>query len=548
MHSQTVTMQVLTGHSGNSINIPVNTLSHSVTVNTTVNTTTSPSDTYPGTLKIYYQKNTTSPAIVTNGGDGGSLLFLGGTTAVRQILFSLNAAQFNPDGGFIYAEYQTYSGLKFKSSNFPVKVTTTPIDPGNGGGSNSCALYEFVPYNGIPILPYHNPQSQEWYIMPENLPYYFFTGPGQPVYSSARINLRDIGTTYPTSCDFDIHVRPIFKSIGNVALTIDNTISSSQYITQGASSQPINGNAATLSYVTGGRGNQVTNIIPLNHYQWQQRIVKTYEINWTGYKNYMATYGWQDIPGATGQNYTPPTTTGIIEYRRLIIENPDDSRFNWNTASSNVVTIYAISNTNIGNSICCNQTITDMNNIPVANGTGPINLIGDLTYQWQSSLDQQNWTNIYGANNYHYQPKSSSRGSGGRRNYPVYMRRILTHNSTGMSYISNIVTYNYQIGASKISSNSIDNLDFKTETEINSKELDIIIYPNPTSSTLTISSNNSSLPLIVKFFDLTGRQVINNTILSYNSTPIDISNLPRGTYIVTVENNDQKINKRIIKE
>ncbi|UUC45269.1 T9SS type A sorting domain-containing protein [Flavobacterium cerinum] len=549
IHAQTVTLQVLTGHSGNSINIPINTSSHSVTVYTTVNMPAPPSDSYPGTLKIYYKKDTTSPAIVANGGDSGGLLFLGGTTAVRQILFSLNSAQFYPEGGFIYAEYQTYSGLKYKSSNYPIKIISTPTDPGNGGGSNTCSLYEFVPYNGIPILPHHDPQYQEWYITPENFPYYVFIGPGQPVYSSARINLRDIGASYPSSCDFDIHVRPIFKSIGNVALTIDNTISSSQYITQGTSPQTINGNSATLSYVTGGRGNQVTNIIPLTHYQWQQRIVKTHEINWSGYKNYMATYGWKDIPGANGQNYTPPVTTGVVEYRRLIIENPEDSRFNWNTASSNVISVYTISNTNVGNSICCDQTITDMNNIPAANGTGPIYLTGDLLYQWQSSLDQQTWTNIYGANNYHYQPKSSGRGSGGRRNYPVYLRRIITDRSTDISYISNIVTYNYQIGSSKMNSDiTINNLELKSETEIKIKELEITIYPNPTSSILTINQNNDSLPLIVKLFDLTGRQVINDKILNHDSTQIDISELPRGTYIITLENDNQKINKRVIKE
>lgn len=547
INAQTVSMQVVVGNSGNTINIPINTSSYDVIIATSVSMTTSPSDMYPGTIKIYYQKNATSPAIVANGGDGGSLLFQGATTAVRQILISLNSAQFNADGGFVYAEYQTYSGSKYKSSNFPVKIVPTPTDPGNGG-STSCALYERVPYNGIPILPYHDPQYQEWYILPENVPYYIFNKPGQPVYSAAKISQRNIGSTHPTSCEFTIDVRPIFANIGTPAFTIDNTITSSQYISQGSIPQAITGNSATLYYTTGGRGNQVNHVIPLSSYQWQKRIVQSYEIPWAAYTNYMINYGWQNIPGATGQNYTPPATTGVVEYRRLIIENPEAPYYNWNTAASNVISIYTISNANVGNTICCDQTVTDMSNNPMANGTSPINLSGNIYYQWQSSLDQQNWTNIYMANGYNYKPASSSRGSGGRKNYPVYMRRILIHATTGISYLSNIITYHYQIGLSKMNNDTLNTLELKNEAEVSPKELDIKIYPNPTSSILNINTNTDLSTFTVKIFDLIGRQVVPQNIVNSNSIQINISDLPNGTYIVTIESNDQKINKRIIKE
>lgn len=537
INAQTVSMQVVVGNSGNTINIPINTSSYDVIIATSVSMTTSPSDMYPGTIKIYYQKNATSPAIVANGGDGGSLLFQGATTAVRQILITLNSAQFNADGGFVYAEYQTYSGSKYKSSNFPVKIVPTPTDPGNGG-STSCALYERVPYNGIPILPYHDPQYQEWYILPENLPYSTFNGPGQPVYSASKINQRDIGGTYPTSCEFNIYVRPIFTNITS-RFFIDNTIASNQYVNQGTSPQTITGNSAILTYTTGGRGDQVNHVIPLNNYQWQKRIVQSYEIPWAAYTNYMINYGWQNIPGATGQNYTPPATTGVVEYRRLIIENPEAPYYNWNTAASNVISIYTIGNTNVGNTICCNQTITNINNIPTINGNSPISLNGTIYYQWQSSADQQNWSNIYMANSYSYKPASSGRGSGGRRNDTSYMRRILIHMNTGISYISNTVAYTYQIGAAKINADAI-NLELKN--------LDLTIYPNPSQSVLNIDNNNMLLPLTIKFFDLTGRQVADYELTNSNSFQINISTLPKGTYIVTAENNSQKTIKRIIKE
>jgi hypothetical protein len=69
---------------------------------------------------------------------------------------------------------------------------------------------------------------------------------------------------------------------------------------------------------------------------------------------------------------------------------------------------------------------------------------------------------------------------------------------------------------------------------------DLIIYPNPTSDYITISNDKIKEATIV---DFTGK-----TLLKSTSKTIDLSNLPKGVYIlnVTIENG-KSISKKVIK-
>ena len=81
---QTVTINSLTVNNVSvsslvPVNLGTNSISN-VSFSTEVKLPSAPSDSYPGTITVYYQKNTSSPAIVPQGGNGGNLLFFGGTS------------------------------------------------------------------------------------------------------------------------------------------------------------------------------------------------------------------------------------------------------------------------------------------------------------------------------------------------------------------------------------------------------------------------------------------------------------------------------------
>lgn len=66
---------------------------------------------------------------------------------------------------------------------------------------------------------------------------------------------------------------------------------------------------------------------------------------------------------------------------------------------------------------------------------------------------------------------------------------------------------------------------------INEEQISLMIYPNPASDELYIEgySNNAEL----KIFSITG-QIVKNELLQNEHTPIDISSLNRGTYLLQV--------------
>ncbi len=99
----------------------------------------------------------------------------------------------------------------------------------------------------------------------------------------------------------------------------------------------------------------------------------------------------------------------------------------------------------------------------------------------------------------------------------------------------------------KIKANSTlslqENLDHQLKTEV---------YPNPFQSKLIITQNQKCNNPIhqIEIVSLVGKscyQLI-NTSTTYENIEIDLSFLPKGSYIVRLHNNDQLITKKIIKE
>lgn len=91
-------------------------------------------------------------------------------------------------------------------------------------------------------------------------------------------------------------------------------------------------------------------------------------------------------------------------------------------------------------------------------------------------------------------------------------------------------------------------MDLKAlKIEDNSLDLQVKIYPNPTSQMLYVSHPELN-SFAVQITDLNGKQLYSGTI--DKDQPLDVSHYPQGMYLVTIENKvtNQKNTYNIIKK
>ena len=86
-----------------------------------------------------------------------------------------------------------------------------------------------------------------------------------------------------------------------------------------------------------------------------------------------------------------------------------------------------------------------------------------------------------------------------------------------------------------------DGLDCATAGVDDQNQLDISIYPNPTSDIVYIEGNYTQLKAVV--YDILGKQVMNEPI----TNSIDISQLEKGVYILQLSDGAKLTTQRIIK-
>jgi hypothetical protein len=127
------------------------------------------------------------------------------------------------------------------------------------------------------------------------------------------------------------------------------------------------------------------------------------------------------------------------------------------------------------------------------------------------------------------------------------------------------VTYNNSLNqpenkwiAGEAINNNPDNLKFMYSIHVKNSSLvsiedeelqsEIILYPNPTNESLTVSFNNEFYNPEAEIFNLKG-QLIKKTIGSSNneSLTIDVSKLSKGIYILRLHDNESSITKKFIK-
>ena len=168
----------------------------------------------------------------------------------------------------------------------------------------------------------------------------------------------------------------------------------------------------------------------------------TYTYQWQSSPNGTT---WTDIAGATSATYTSGALTATTQFRRSVTSGACGTVY----SSAITVTVYAnLTAGTIGTAqnICANTA-------PAAfTQTAPTGGTGTYTYQWQSSQDGTNWTNIAGA--------TAATYTSGALTVSTYFRRNVTSGSCGtVSSNSILITVTYvpnQPGAMTISSINAD--------------------------------------------------------------------------------------------
>lgn len=482
-----------------------------------------------GTIKIYFSKGNALGSNVADNGDGGAIYIGGGNVATRSFSIKLYSGDFNVSGGYIYAEYKTYSGVAYKSSNISVKkneTSTTPTTPTTPESSDS--YFQYIPYGGFPILPEFNNYfvNADNILSSDNIESQVWVDENEFEYTSQTSNRIYKYTTLREKTTFNDGRSPVYSreikasptNFYGTSAIVNNTIESNQYLTNDEIPKTIIGNQATKT--EGTRGQQVTT--NLTNYQWQSRI--KFPVKWSYFKYYFADskYSWTDITGATEQNYTPPKSEEGMEYRRLILEEKSAPQTKYRkSAASNVVNIISLDSDSTKNIICCDQTIAIDK---VAN-----RIVGDYQeyVQWQISNDGINWEDIFGANSKDYLPKltpSETRTYGG----------VTT--PTDIKFYRRLY---YEFNVRKYFSSNIIKITFEIPTKYNNGS--IKIYPNPATSILNIENTFTQRGDYLKDSNITilnimGKIVNSNNfeIINVNHISINVSDLPIGVYFINI--------------
>lgn len=532
MFGQKVTLTPTVVNGSNVNNGPINlggSTSSTISLNVKVETPTNSPDN--GTISIYYEKSPALGANIARGGNGVFLNFGGGKIGIINFVIYLDSADFNTSGGNIYAEYKNYAGATYKSSNIAViKDGTSPPPP-----PLPYKYIEIVPYGGTPILPlfheYSYVSSQEWVnnddqIIQLGSPFY------QGVDLREKTTFNDGSITYSGKINYNIvNFLPQFDN-----LYVNNTITGNQYLTTGQVPEMIVGNEPTESHTikaTGGgrqRDQSVRNSLKSYNIQWQSRI--KYPSTWTNMSAvFFSMYGWRDISGATQMNYLPPQTNTGMEYRRLILEDPNDKSSYRRCAASNVIEIIPLITNATKNTVCCDQTVSSDNLASPLNG----DFHNFSYYQWLVSQDNVNWDPIQNGTTQNYTPTPLMEDTRRTPSFQIqYYRRILLDYEKSINYTSNTVQINFEPRSS-------------TTTQ------SIKIFPNPSTSIINIEDSQRAFLLdqtVVSIVNFTGTEVNSNkfSLINSNLISVDISNLVPGTYFLTVKSRNTYSQATLIKQ
>ncbi len=550
--------------SGATINLGTYSISN-VSLSAKVVIPTVQNDTYPGTIAVYYQKNASSPAIMANGGNGGNLLFYGGLTVTRSFNITLDAGQFDLTGGFLFTEYKSYSGTKYKSGNVSI------VKSSGGGGStdisnasNTLCCNQTIRYGDKP-----NPITGN--IPPNNIIVSWSLSSGA-TFSNIEIPnainfdyLFNTITTYRTFQSGSITKKsntitttvvpsPILSNTisSNMPLNVDGyaEFSNLKGIDLSTTASLVNLNILQNPFHVKQRGDSYDYI---NGFQWEYTNIDISnpiygQKNWTSIANNSSgsLSSFNPLPNSTsGNNYY--LVRGIASYNGI-------KRVSNELKIMTRTVLY-------NNTICCDQALKSLSlgtiELPVTIiGSIPIftktivgtNLTYSTSYQWQSQKNGRSieaWIDIIGATSKDYLP------------LPLIAIVNTRNGSTTVEATYNyrrIAKFNYQyyngvkwIYGTESCYGNESNLGYSANNNLS----DVTIYPNPVSSILNISSINGQLnnATIISIANSMGVQVNSNnySLISPNLINIDVSNLLMGTYFITIQTTTRNYSLTFIK-
>jgi hypothetical protein len=74
------------------------------------------------------------------------------------------------------------------------------------------------------------------------------------------------------------------------------------------------------------------------------------------------------------------------------------------------------------------------------------------------------------------------------------------------------------------------------------------IYPNPTSTILSVANHSGLKVLDLEVIDINGKVILTSNSVHQVQNDIDVTQLQTGMYIVRMKFEDQTVNKRFIKQ
>ncbi len=535
-----------------------------------------------GTLSIWFTKDNAITPVIAEGGLEKMTNFVGGNSAIISFVITLNLSSFNVSGGSISAQYKSYSGVVYKSANVsvikngstpttpPVTPPTTPTAP---DFKNTLCCDQDVRYGDRPapmIASTIDPSkvSASWLkLVGGQFPNATYKGPN---YSTNKSNVlitdyvtepgtykRRLGNDFPFNDSNPVNIRIIPSPITSNEISIEGAQDANGF------TEITNTNPKSIfgSGSTRGSGQVNLNILAdpyhvaqrsdtyadLDRYEWQ--YAKT---NYND-SNYFRT--WVTLPNENGPNleyFTPEnmstTEDNYFVVRRIAIYK-DIQRV------SNILKIIprTVKNNNI---ICCDQVLiegaTEVEKPSLITGVTPsienpngANIqILNITYQWQNQT-------ILSARPYQYGAWTNISGATSKDCLPVPLQYTVTTGPRGTTQ-SVQTTYNYRriatITYRTINSNGSfsDAITKSYSNEIYVRSgrdygtATLIAYPNPASSVINVEYKGADYILsntAITIANAMGTIVNSNNFstISPNLISIDVSNLPIGTYFITVQ-------------
>jgi hypothetical protein len=356
---------------------------------------------------------------------------------------------------------------------------------------------------------------------------------GTATFNDLKIKSSDLSPTSYLKIRFtfqeiDTYITCAIVKGNNQKPILDNNISDNQTIKYGQTAKIFT--PSTIPYVDytvpcNSRSGCSRDFRYLNTFKWQTRTLNT---------------NWSDIPGVTTKEYSPTKTfTENTYYRRLAFYNADQYSI------SNICAII-IENTNIQNSICCDQTLPFKNSQPMPINANNINSTL-YTYQWQSAknslgINFQPWHDIAGATNQNYNHTYTQDAA--TNDEKTRFRRIIKYNALPVNISNSITISRYSTtstgptradGTRPVRGQSL-NSSYAT-TVVSNEEIinNTNIYPNPFTNNFVI---NGPIDInLIKLYDSFGQTInIEKKQIDNNIIEVNTEKLKSGIFILKIDN------------